>query len=290
MPFIELETGIRMHYRDGGTGKPILFVGGFAATVDTWNYAVLDLHDRYRCVCVDLRGHGLSDKPYSEYSYDEMCADVGAFLEALDLRDVTFVGWSMGAGVALKYATDFNAGGRVARLVLVGSATPRFKQTETEPFGLDEETAAATLEGVRRSYPEAMAGFAGANFHRTDMEATRDWFLSHWLTLPAYGSYKYFKTLLDEDLRDNVDRLDLPTVLFHGRHDTVCHPGWAEYMAARIDGARLVWFENSGHALIVEEPDKFSAELAAFATEGGDGSAAGKPAVSDTARGKSRPR
>lgn len=45
MPFIQLETGIRMHYRDGGTGKPILFVPGYSATVDTWNYQVLDLSD-----------------------------------------------------------------------------------------------------------------------------------------------------------------------------------------------------------------------------------------------------
>ncbi len=52
--------------------------------------------------------------------------------------------------------------------------------------------------------------------------------------------------------------------MFHGRHDQVCHPGWAEYMVPRIEGSRIVWFENSGHALMVEEPDKFSQELAAF--------------------------
>jgi non-heme chloroperoxidase len=65
MPFMELPTGVRMHYRDCGSGAPILFLPGFAATLDTWNYAVLDLHDRFRCVCVDLRGHGASDKPVS---------------------------------------------------------------------------------------------------------------------------------------------------------------------------------------------------------------------------------
>lgn len=264
MPFIELQTGVRLHYRDGGTGKPILFVAGFSATVDSWNYAVLDLHDRYRCVCVDLRGHGLSDKPYSSYTYDEMCGDLAALLEALDLEDVTFVGWSMGAGVALDYVTAFNGDGRVTKLALVGAATPSFTRTETEPFGLDDATAAATLEGIRRGFPEAMAGFAGANFHRTDMDATRDWFLSTWLTLPAYAAHAYFKTLLDEDMRDRVGQVDVPTILFHGRHDVVAHPGWAQYMAERIVGARLIWFENSGHALIVEEPDTFSAELAAF--------------------------
>ena len=241
MPFIDLKTGIRMHYRDGGNGKPILFVPGFSATLDTWNYQVLDLHDRYRCVTVDMRGHGDSDKPCSDYTYDEMCGDIDGLLEALDLQNVTLVGWSMGAGVGLKYATNFNANGRVSKLVMVGSATPRFKQTEAEPYGLDEETAAGTLEAVRRGFPETMAGFAGANFHRTDMEATQTWFLSMWLTLPAYAAYKYLKTLMDEDLRDLVEKVNLPTLICHGRNDLVAHPAWAEEMVPRIPGGRMVW-------------------------------------------------
>ncbi len=264
MPFVHLETGIRMHYRDCGQGKPILFVPGLTANVDTWNYQVLALHQRYRCVCVDLRGHGDSDKPASEYTYDEMCGDVRAFLQALDLQDVTFVGWSMGAGVGLKYVTDFNADGRITKLVMVGAATPRFKQTPTEPFGMDEATAAASLEALRVSMPDTMAAFAGLNFHRADMEATKNWFLSLWLKTPAYVAYKYFKTLLEEDLRDRLERVAIPTILFHGRHDKVCDPRWAEYMVPRIRGCRMVWFENSGHCPMVEEPDRFSEELAAF--------------------------
>ena len=114
MPFIDLETGIRMHYRDDGHGKAILFVAGFSATVDTWNYQVLDLHDRFRTISVDLRGHGDSDKPCSSYTYDEMCEDVRAFLRARDVRDVTFVCWSMGAGVGLNYVSAFHDEPRVA--------------------------------------------------------------------------------------------------------------------------------------------------------------------------------
>jgi non-heme chloroperoxidase len=265
VPFIDLQTGIRMHYRDGGEGPPIVFVPGFAATVDAFNYQMLDLTDRFRCVCVDQRGHGLSDKPVSAYTYEEFCDDLGALLAALELRDVTLVGWSMGAGVALKYATDHDDDRRVARLALVGAATPRFQQSETEPFGMDAETAAATLEGVRRSYPEAMAGFADANFHRTDLEATKAWFLSQWLMLPAYAAYWSFRSLLGEDLRENATRVDVPTLLVHGRHDQVCDVRWIEYLGEHIEDARTVYLENSAHALMVEEPDRFSEEIAAFA-------------------------
>jgi non-heme chloroperoxidase len=96
------------------------------------------------------------------------------------------------------------------------------------------------------------------------MGATMDWFLSMWLRQPAYAAYKYFKTLLDEDLRDCLEKVDIPVLLLHGRHDQVCSPGWSEYMLPRLRGARLVWFDNSGHARMVEEADKFSATIAAF--------------------------
>jgi non-heme chloroperoxidase len=250
MPFLALATGIRMHYRDLGTGAPILFLPGFAATLDTWNMAVNELRERHRCVCVELRGHGATDKPASAYSYEEMCGDLDALLTALDLRDVTLVGWSMGAGVSLRYATEQDAAGRIARIAMVGAATPRFTHTPEEPYGLTEEEGAATVEGLRVAYPETMAAFADANFHRTDLEATKAWLLSQWLTLPAYAAVPYMRTLLREDLRENVGRLRIPLALFHGRHDTICDARWIEWMAARVPDARLVWFEDSSHALM----------------------------------------
>ncbi len=267
MPFIELSTGIRMHYRDGGKDEPLVFIPGLAATLDTWNYQVLELHSQFRCICLDLRGHGDSDKPYSSYDYDEMCSDVNAFLLALDLHDVTLIGWSMGAGIGLKYVTEFNEDMRVTRLAMVGPATPRLLATDSEPFGLNAEMAQATLEGMRTALPETMAAFAGVNFHRDDMQATVNWFLSQWLKMPAYVGYNCFNTLLNEDLRNKLQDVNLPTLICHGRHDKVAPPGWSDYMASRIAECQLVWFENSGHALMVEEPDVLSKALKKFVRE-----------------------
>jgi non-heme chloroperoxidase len=267
MPYIDLSTGIKMHYREGGDGPPILFVPGFTSTADSFNYQMLDLTDEFRCVCIDQRGHGLSDKPVSAYTYDEFCEDLAAVLVALDLRDVTLVGWSMGAAVCLKYATDFNEDGRVTRLAMVGAAAPRLRQTDAEPFGMDDATAAAMLEGMRRSFPETMAELIAANFHRTDLPATIPWFLSQWLQTPAYVAYRAFRSLIEEDLRENVTRVTIPTLLLHGRHDQVCDVRWIEYMAARIPGVETVFLENSGHVLMVEEPDRFSEAIATFARQ-----------------------
>ncbi len=266
MSYMKLDTGIRLHYQDVGAGRPVVFIPGLAATLETWNYQVSELHDRFRCICVDQRGHGASDKPCSEYTYDELCGDLHALFTALDLQDVVLVGWSAGAGVGLNYVTGFNDDGRVRRLVMVAPATPRFLATESEPFGVDLETAAGTMEAMRVALPEVLSAFAGANFHRSDMEATANWCLSLWLQTPVYVACKFFNTLMQQDLRERLEAVKLPTLICHGRHDEVCHPGWSEYMYSRIPECSLVWFENSGHALMLEEPDGLSQALADFLT------------------------
>lgn len=260
MPFAELDTGVRLHYRDLGEGKPLVFF----PIMEAWNYQVLDLADRNRCVLVDLRGSGDSDKPFSDYTLEEYCADLHALVAHLDLSDATLVGWSMGGAVALQYVLDFNEDERVSRLVMVGAAAPRFKQTDTEPWGMDEATAAEALEGARRSYPETVAGLRDIAFHRDDLEVTAEWLKDEALKMPAYTVYKLFQTLFELDLRDRLDEVDVPTLILHGRHEQTADPRWAEYMADRIDGAELVMLEESAHYPMVEEPDKVSTEIADF--------------------------
>ena len=64
MPNIEFEPGVNLSYQDRGSGKPIIFVHGWVGSGDVWDYQVHDLAPTYRCIAVDLRGHGASDKPW----------------------------------------------------------------------------------------------------------------------------------------------------------------------------------------------------------------------------------
>ena len=66
MPFLEGIEGNRLHYRDQGEGKPLVFLHGMGASADVWNYQVMSLHSGCRCICLDLRGHGASDDRSSD--------------------------------------------------------------------------------------------------------------------------------------------------------------------------------------------------------------------------------
>jgi non-heme chloroperoxidase len=266
MPYIETEPGVNLFYQDRGRGPAIAFLHGWGGSNENWNYQVMDLADRHRCITIDLRGHGRSDSPFSAYDYDEHGRDLRAILTKLDLNDVTLVGWSMGGAIALKYVRD--VGERVARLVLVGSVGPRFSQEPDQPFGLPAEVLPALLEAERTNSPDARKGLYDACFK--DLEKWRNtatYFYEVSLQMPTHAGYRSFKAIADEDLRDGLERIRVPVHAFHGRHDATCDIRWVEWALGRIpSGGEMIVFEESAHTTFVEEREKFSRELARVAS------------------------
>ncbi len=261
MPYIETEPGVNLFYQDRGQGPAIVFLHGWGGSNENWNYQVMDLADRFRCVTIDLRGHGRSDSPFSTYDYNEHGRDLRAILTGLGLNDITLVGWSMGGAIALKYIRD--VGERVARLVLVGAAAPRFTQEPDQPFGLSTDVMPALLEAERSNSPDARKGLYEACFK--DLEKwrnTANHFYQISLQMPTHAGYYCFKAIVDEDLRDGLDRIRIPVHAFHGRHDATCDIRWVEWALNRIPSGEMVVFEESAHTTFVEEREKFSRELA----------------------------
>jgi non-heme chloroperoxidase len=261
MPYFEVEPGVRMHYQDRGTGRPIVFVHGWGGAGDAWDYQVLDLADRFRCITVDLRGHGDSDKPWGDYNYTLFCEDLLALMTGLELQDVTLVGWSMGGHIGLKYVTTIGA--PVTRLVITGSG-PRFWQAEDAPYGTPADQVQGLVDAVKFARPETIAGLYGNNFYRTDLEATRDWFIQTGWKVPAFVGVASFEAIVAEDLRPALGSIEIPVAIFSGRHDLIWDPQWSEVAARSIPGAELRHFENSGHVAFIEDRVEWNQELEKF--------------------------
>lgn len=261
MPFLEVEPDIRLTYQDRGRGRPLVFVHGWGASGDVWDYQVLDLADRFRVITVDLRGHGSSDKPWGTYDYPLFCRDLELLMNRLNLADVTLVGWSMGGHIALKYAHTIGA--PVTRLVLTGSG-PRFLQDEDAPFGGAAESGGQLCDAIRFARPETIAGLYASNFHRKDLEATRDWFIRLGTAVPAFVGLSSFQALLAEDLRDALPELSLPIAVFSGRHDEIWDCRWSQFVAEHAPNAALTYFENSGHVAFIEDRTDWNAALVRF--------------------------
>ena len=96
MPYIEREKGVRIHYNHYGKGFPLVFLHGFSANAWLWAYQAPILAHQYHCVVIEARGHGLSSKPLTGYSIQDMAADDAAVLAALGIDRAILVGNSMG--------------------------------------------------------------------------------------------------------------------------------------------------------------------------------------------------
>lgn len=112
------DGALRVHYRDwGGSGTEIVLLHGLSSSCRIWDLTAPLLARHFRVVAVDQRGHGLTDRPDSEYTFSEVCADLEALQAALGFERPVLVGHSWGAGVALQVASDRPGGLR--GLVLV---------------------------------------------------------------------------------------------------------------------------------------------------------------------------
>lgn len=112
-------NGIRLFYERTGAGRPLVLLHGNAEDHSIFDVAVAVLQDRFACYCIDSRCHGGSDR-VDELHYDDMAADVLAFLDALDLRDAVLCGYSDGGIVALLAAMRTD---RVSDLIVCGANT-----------------------------------------------------------------------------------------------------------------------------------------------------------------------
>ena len=103
-------------------GKPIVFIHGWPFNHNMFEYQFVELPKHgYRCIGIDLRGFGDSDKPWDGYNYNTMADDIKAVLDAVDLQDATLVGFSIGGAISIRYMSRHNEA-HIKKLALLGAA------------------------------------------------------------------------------------------------------------------------------------------------------------------------
>ena len=98
-------------------------------------------------------------------------------------------------------------------------------------------------------------------------EGIGNWLYGICLSASSYATAECLIALRDTDLRNDLEKINIPTLILHGKKDKVCSFDLAVQMKAGISNSRLVAFENSGHSLFLEETEKFNNELVEFAVQ-----------------------
>ena len=265
--YIEVEPNVRLHITDAGEGRPIVLIHGWPLSDEMYEYQYNALiKNNFRAIGITLRGFGKSDKPYGEYDYDIHALDIKNVLSKLDVNDAVLVGFSMGGSIAIRYVSKYK-GAHVSKLVLCGAAAPIWTQRNDFKYNLPKSAVDELIELNYKDRPQLLSNF-GKIFSATETslnKGIRNWLNGINLSASSYATAQCLIALRDTDLRPDLAKIAIPTLIIHGKKDKICSFDLAEQMKAGIKNSHIVAFENSGHSMFLEEILKFNAELIKFA-------------------------
>ena len=254
--------GTVIYYETWGRrdGEPLLLISGLATDLRIWACQRLVFGRRFRCIAVDNRGSGRSDKPDGPYTLEQMAADAVAVLDAEGVGRAHVVGHSMGSYIAQVMAVGYPE--RLRSLTLAGTAC---RHVPWRMELLERWREIARTRGVhtwaRRAFPHLLGP-------RTA------WTLGLFINLlwpillqqPAHAFDGQLEALLGapDGQRGRLAEVDAPTLVVCGARDTLTTPADAAEVAALIPDARLVTLKGAGHGLMLEAAPDFNAAVLDF--------------------------
>ncbi len=271
---VTLKDGTELSYIDRGSGDVVVLIPGWSQSAAQFKHQIEAFSADHRVIAVDMRGHGESSKADHGYRVSRLATDLHEFLVALDLRDVTLLGHSMGCSIIWAYIDQFGTD-RLARLVIVDQAPvstgkPGWTDEDRVAYGCMFPNAAAledfitkvaatpTAAGVR----ELIRGM----FTKSFPEAELNWIAERNVMLPrAHASDLLYEHCLN-DWRDVIRSISLPTLVIGAEASIFSAPS-QRWIAAQNPNATVEIFEASeggSHFMFAENPKRFNRVVGAF--------------------------
>ena len=247
---------VTLYYEDEGSGPPVLLIHGHTMDRRIWEPVMSALLGaNLRVLRPDLRGHGCSSRPDFGYHVSHHAADMASVLDHCGAGSAAIVGYSIGGGVALEMA--LTRAERVTGLVLMSPVMPDrpFEQIFME--NLREVARVTRSDGLEA----AMLGPWAANplfAHSFSKPGIRDTVLVINRDFPGAEYLATRRDRIERDWKvpDRLHEIATPTAVIAGDCETPGFRAYAEEAAAGIPGATIEFFEDCGHLLPLEEPER----------------------------------
>jgi non-heme chloroperoxidase len=252
----ENSADIELYYEDLGNGKPVLLIHGWPLSGASWERQVAALlASGHRVITYDRRGFGRSTKPSIGYDYDTLASDTYKLIEALDLKGVTLVGFSMGGGEVARYLGKYAEPGRVSKAVFMSSVAPALRRSADNPEGVDPKVFEGIKQAIEADRFAFLETFLNNFYNKKLLFNTRisDQAIHASFNVGSASSYHAFLNCVDawlEDFRADIAQIKIPTLVIHGDSDQILPiDATGKRTAALIPGAHLHIVEGGPHGL-----------------------------------------
>ncbi|ALW87965.1 alpha/beta fold hydrolase [Deinococcus actinosclerus] len=260
-----------LYYETYGQGRPVVLIHGWPLSGRMWEGQIDALrHAGYQVVSYDRRGFGQSGKTATGYTYDVFASDLKDLLEALNLTDVTLVGFSMGGGEVSRYAGLYGTD-RVRSAMLVASVAPYLLKTADNPDGgMSVEDIEGMVKQVAQNRPQFLAGFTKKflNWDENGRELG-DEFLDFaammYLQASPVATQECVRAFGETDFRADLARLSVPTLVVHGDKDQIVPlEASGQRVPQYAPNAELHVMTGAPHGLNATHGDEFNKILLDF--------------------------
>ena len=264
-------NGINLHVDDhGGSGRPVVLIHGWPLSGESWKHQVPALTAAgYRVITYDHRGFGRSDKPLTGYGYDSLASDLHGVLEALNLTDVTLVGFSMGGGEVARYFGEYGTE-RIHSAVFASAIPPFLLHLPNNPDGpLSAAQAASMAAGLTANQEKFYDGFTtdffSANGELVVSEDERQAAIALALQSSKVAALEAMTAFGATDFRDDLPKVTVPTLIIHGDADGIVPlEGSGARTHAAIAGSELYVVKGGPHGVNVSHPDEWNRAVIEF--------------------------
>jgi non-heme chloroperoxidase len=266
----ENSTSTHLYYEDHGSGQPVVLIHGYPLSSASWEKQIpVLLSAGYRVIAYDRRGFGKSSQPTTGYNYDTFAEDLHKLVHHLRLRDFVLVGFSMGGGEVARYIGKFGSKD-VSKAVIIGGIPPFLLKTDDNPGGVD----GSVFEGIQKAVAADRYAFFTEffkNFYNADVylgkRVSEQAIQASWnaaAIASATASLACVPTW-HEDFRQDVAKIDVPTLVIHGDADRIVPFSAAGQLTAKlIPGAELVVIHDGPHNVAWTHADEVNNALTQF--------------------------
>ncbi len=269
--FITTSDGTEIFYKDWGDGPPIMFHHGWPLSSDDWdNQMLFFLHQGYRVIAHDRRGHGRSSQTELGNEMDTYAADVAALVAHLDLKNAVHIGHSTGGGEVTRYVARHGKG-RVAKAALIGAVPPIMVKSDKNPEGLPIDV----FDGLRKALADNRAQFyldlpSGPfyGFNRPGAQVSEGIIRNWWRQGMMGGTkahYDCIKAFSETDFTEDLKAIDVPMLWLHGEDDQIVPIADSALIGIKLlKHGKLKTYPGFPHGMATTHADVINAELLAF--------------------------
>ena len=245
-----------MYYEIHGDGFPLVMIMGFSANVDWWTPEVIEAYSQhFKTIVFDNRGAGRTDKPEIDYSIKMMADDTAGLMDALNIERAHILGVSMGGSIAQELVLNYPE--KVEKLVLGCTTCGGSKQIMPKMDVLEQMSSSLKDLTPEKVTQDVMPLLFTEDFIKNNPEFIESYTKQLLISvIPPDAYQRQLNALMGFNSYRRLKKIQVPTLIIHGKKDFLNPVENAEILAEQIPGAKLILLDNAAHSYNQPDPNK----------------------------------